>query len=57
MRWPGLAAWGGGIAVYYAVPALLPGTAATVPSLAAAVALYLLLDRPERRDRPGRRDA
>ena len=50
VRWPGLVAWAGGIATYYAVPAILPGAGATVPSLAAAVTLYLLLDRPRRLD-------
>ena len=34
-----------GIAVYYAVPGVAPWAGATVPSLAAAVAAYLLLDR------------
>ncbi len=45
IRWPGLAAWGIGIAVYYAVPSVMPSAGATVPSLAAAIAAYLLLDR------------
>ena len=45
MRWPGLAAWLIGIAVYYAVPSVWPAAGATVPSLAAAIAAYLLLDR------------
>ena len=45
VRWPGLCSWLIGIAVYYAVPTVLPSAGATVPSLAAAVAAYLLLDR------------
>lgn len=48
VRWPGLVAWAGGILTYYALPVLWPAAGATVPSLAAAVALYLLLDRPAR---------
>ena len=45
VRWPGLAAWMIGIAVYYAVPLVLPSAGATVPSLAAAIVAYRLLDR------------
>jgi len=45
VRWPGLCSWLIGIAVYYAVPTVLPSAGATVPSLAAAIAAYLLLDR------------
>lgn len=45
VRWPGLCSWLIGIAVYYAVPTVLPSAGATVPSLAAAVVAYLLLDR------------
>ena len=47
IRWPGLAAWVTGIAVYYAVPTVWPAAGATVPSLIAAVASYLVLDKRE----------
>ena len=45
VRWPGIAAWAAGIATYYALPVMWPAAGATVPSLAVAVAGYLLLDR------------
>ncbi len=38
IRWPGLIAWAAGVATYYAMP-----SGATVPSLAVAIAAYLLL--------------
>jgi len=38
IRWPGLIAWAAGVAAYYAMPG-----GATVPSLAVAIAAYLLL--------------
>ena len=47
IRWPGLAAWVTGIAVYYALPTVWPAAGATVPSLIAAVASYLVLAKRE----------
>ena len=41
--WPGLIAWGAGIATYYAVLTFAPAAGATVPCLAVAVVGYLLL--------------
>jgi len=38
----------GGIAVYHAMPVRWPAAGATVPSLAAAVAVYLAADRTAR---------
>ena len=40
IRWPGIVAWAAGVAMYY----LMAG-GATVPSLVAAIAAYLLLTR------------
>ncbi|HUU32538.1 MAG TPA: cytosine permease [Vicinamibacterales bacterium] len=54
VRWPGLGAWAGGITAYYALPAWWPAAGATVPSLAVAVVLYVLLDRPRPTGHPSR---
>jgi purine-cytosine permease-like protein len=40
IRWPGLLAWTAGVAIYYAMP-----QGATIPSLFASIATYLLLAR------------
>lgn len=43
VRWPGVAAWLAGVAVYYAAP-----TAATAASIVVAVVTFLLTTRPSR---------